>query len=143
MSSLENQFLSRLDQLVSTATSRVRSNTVLLVAALATGTTAYIAILMAIWFALVERTSAVQASLSLALITAVLTFVLIGIKSFRDRQKQRKQTELQSQVVMSLLQTVLGKTTKSNLSAAPLAAIVGWAIARKSQSDRSYRKLTH
>lgn len=132
----------QLDKLIETMSARVRTNSVITVLALATGTTAYIGILMAAWFALVERSDAILASVVLASASALVTIALIVYRAYRDRQRQKQQTVLQSQLVSSLLSVALAKTSQSNAVVAPVAALIGWTMAKQEQPRQGVRRLS-
>lgn len=132
----------QLDKLIETMSARVRTNSVITVLALATGTTAYIGILMAAWFALVERSDAILASVVLASASALVTLALIVYRAYRDRQRQKQQTVLQSQLVSSLLSVALAKTSQSNAVVAPVAALIGWTMAKQEQPRQGVRRLS-
>lgn len=132
----------QLDKLIETMSARVRTNSVITVVALATGTTAYIGILMAAWFALVERSDAILASVVLASASALVTLALIVYRAYRDRQRQKQQTVLQSQLVSSLLSVALAKTSQSNAVVAPVAALIGWTMAKQEQPRQGVRRLS-
>jgi uncharacterized membrane protein YiaA len=132
----------QLDKLIETMSARVRTNSVITVVALATGTTAYIGGLMAAWFALVERSDAIVASVVLAAASALITLALVAYRAYRDRQRHKQQAVLQSQLVSSLLSVALTKTSQSNAVVAPVAALIGWAMAKQNQPQQNVRRLS-
>jgi uncharacterized membrane protein YiaA len=132
----------QLDKLIETMSARVRTNSVITVVALATGTTAYIGGLMAAWFALVERSDAIVASVVLAAASALITLALVAYRAYRDRQRHKQQAVLQSQLVSSLLSVALAKTSQSNAVVAPVAALIGWAMAKQNQPQQNVRRLS-
>ncbi|GLQ15940.1 hypothetical protein GCM10007879_01890 [Maritalea porphyrae] len=132
---------SPLDRLVGTITSRVQTNSLLLVIALISGTTAYLALLFAAWYGIVEQTNAVIASLSIAAIASLTTILVVLFRYLRDQRRKVEQQQLQTQAINSLIFTAISAATKSKATLAPLIAIAGLALTQKSPRKPQPKRL--